>query len=129
MNLKLYISIILTPSRKLYSSYLELFNTTKENIKKLAALYMACGLNETNLILFIQSEVKAHVELVNGSIPNDLKLRLGWANAEKELVKNTVDNIQHNSTLYSLRPISYYYDYFSSLLLVICGKESIKVFK
>ena len=24
----------------------------KENIKKLAALYMACGLNETNLILF-----------------------------------------------------------------------------
>ena len=35
----------------------------KENIKKLAALYMACGLNETNLTLFIQSEVKAHVEL------------------------------------------------------------------
>ncbi len=35
----------------------------KENIKKLCALYMACGLNETNLILFIQSEVKAHVEL------------------------------------------------------------------
>jgi tryptophanyl-tRNA synthetase len=35
----------------------------KENIRRLAALYMACGLNETNLILFIQSEVKAHVEL------------------------------------------------------------------
>lgn len=35
----------------------------RENIKKLCALYMACGLNETNLILFIQSEVKAHVEL------------------------------------------------------------------
>lgn len=35
----------------------------RENIKKLAALYMACGLNETNLTLFIQSEVKAHVEL------------------------------------------------------------------
>ena len=30
----------------------------RENIKKLAALYMACGLNETNLTLFIQSEVK-----------------------------------------------------------------------
>ena len=35
----------------------------RENIKKLCALYMACGLNETNLILFIQSEVKAHAEL------------------------------------------------------------------
>lgn len=35
----------------------------KENIKKLCALYMATGLNETNLILFIQSEVKAHIEL------------------------------------------------------------------
>ena len=35
----------------------------KEKIRKLSALYMACGLNETNLILFIQSEVKAHVEL------------------------------------------------------------------
>lgn len=37
--------------------------TLKENIRKLAALYMACGLNEDNLTLFIQSEVKAHVEL------------------------------------------------------------------
>lgn len=37
--------------------------TLRNNIKSLAALYMASGLNETNLILFIQSEVKAHVEL------------------------------------------------------------------
>lgn len=28
-----------------------------------------------------------------GTIPNDLILRLGWANAEKELIKNNVDNM------------------------------------
>lgn len=35
----------------------------RKDIKTLCALYMACGLNTTNLTLFIQSEVKAHVEL------------------------------------------------------------------
>src|SRR5690606_18216516 len=34
-----------------------------ENIMNLAALYLACGLNTDNLTLFIQSEVKEHVEL------------------------------------------------------------------
>ncbi len=37
--------------------------TLQTNIKNLCALYMAVGLNPTNLILFIQSEVHAHVEL------------------------------------------------------------------
>ena len=35
----------------------------KQNIKNLAALYLACGLNTDNLTLFVQSEVKEHVEL------------------------------------------------------------------
>lgn len=35
----------------------------QENIKKLATLYLACGLNLDNLTLFIQSEVQEHVEL------------------------------------------------------------------
>lgn len=34
-----------------------------QNIKNLAALYLACGLSLDNLTLFIQSEVKEHVEL------------------------------------------------------------------
>lgn len=35
----------------------------KENIMNVAALYLACGLNTDNLTIFIQSEVKEHVEL------------------------------------------------------------------
>lgn len=35
----------------------------RENIMNLAALYLACGLNTDNLTIFIQSEVKEHVEL------------------------------------------------------------------
>lgn len=35
----------------------------QENIMNLAALYLACGLDTDNLTLFIQSEVKEHVEL------------------------------------------------------------------
>lgn len=35
----------------------------RQNIKNLAALYLACGLNLDNLVLFIQSEVKEHVEM------------------------------------------------------------------
>ena len=35
----------------------------KDNIRKLCALYLAVGLNPNNLTLFIQSEVKEHVEL------------------------------------------------------------------
>ncbi|HHW99944.1 MAG TPA: tryptophan--tRNA ligase [Acholeplasmataceae bacterium] len=35
----------------------------KQNIKNLAALYLACGLNPKNLTLFIQSEVKQHSEM------------------------------------------------------------------
>lgn len=35
----------------------------KENIKSVAALYLACGLKEENLTLFIQSEVPAHISL------------------------------------------------------------------
>ncbi len=35
----------------------------KQNIYDVAALYLACGLKEENLILFIQSEVVEHVQL------------------------------------------------------------------
>lgn len=35
----------------------------KENIRKLAALYLACGLNPRKAILFVQSDVSAHAEL------------------------------------------------------------------
>jgi len=35
----------------------------KTNIRNLAALYLACGLNPKTLTLFIQSEVKEHAEL------------------------------------------------------------------
>lgn len=35
----------------------------KENIYKLAALYLACGLDPNKVTLFLQSEVKKHVEL------------------------------------------------------------------
>lgn len=35
----------------------------RENIKKLAALYLACGLDPNKTTLFIQSEVKEHAEL------------------------------------------------------------------
>lgn len=35
----------------------------KKNIRNLAALYLACGLKEERLTLFIQSEVKEHLEL------------------------------------------------------------------
>ncbi len=35
----------------------------RKNIKSLAALYLACGLNKDNLTLFIQSEISEHVEL------------------------------------------------------------------
>lgn len=35
----------------------------KQNIKNVAALYLACGLKEENLTLFIQSEVPAHIQL------------------------------------------------------------------
>ena len=35
----------------------------RANIKNLAAIYLACGLNKENLVLFIQSEVAEHAEL------------------------------------------------------------------
>lgn len=35
----------------------------RKNIKNLAALYLACGLNKENLTLFIQSEISEHLEL------------------------------------------------------------------
>lgn len=35
----------------------------KQNIKNVAALYLACGLNTDNLTLFIQSEVHEHAEM------------------------------------------------------------------
>ena len=35
----------------------------RANIKNLAAIYLACGLNRENLVLFIQSEVAEHAEL------------------------------------------------------------------
>ena len=35
----------------------------RQNIKNLAALYIACGLDTSRLTLFLQSEVRAHVEL------------------------------------------------------------------
>lgn len=35
----------------------------RANIKNLAALYLACGLNKDNLVLFIQSEVAEHAEM------------------------------------------------------------------
>lgn len=35
----------------------------RKNIKNLAALYLACGLNKDNLTLFLQSEVSEHIEL------------------------------------------------------------------
>lgn len=35
----------------------------RRNIRNLAALYLASGLNKENLVLFIQSEVKEHLEL------------------------------------------------------------------
>ncbi|MBO4622623.1 MAG: tryptophan--tRNA ligase [Bacilli bacterium] len=35
----------------------------RSNIKSLAALYLACGLNKESLVLFIQSEVAEHAEL------------------------------------------------------------------
>lgn len=37
--------------------------TLKQNIKNVAALYLACGLNPDRLVLFIQSEVDAHIKL------------------------------------------------------------------
>ena len=37
--------------------------TLKQNIRNVAALYLACGLNPERLTLFIQSEVHEHVEL------------------------------------------------------------------
>ena len=37
--------------------------TLRKNIKSLAALYLACGLNKENLTLFIQSEISEHLEL------------------------------------------------------------------
>lgn len=38
-------------------------NVLKQNIKNVAALYLACGLKPENLTLFIQSEVSEHAEL------------------------------------------------------------------
>jgi len=35
----------------------------KQNVRNLAALYLACGLSVNNLVLFIQSEIHEHVEL------------------------------------------------------------------
>lgn len=35
----------------------------KQNIRELAALYIACGMDPTKITLFIQSEVKEHAEL------------------------------------------------------------------
>ena len=37
----------------------------RANIRNLAALYLACGLNKERLTLFIQSEVSAHIEKGN----------------------------------------------------------------
>lgn len=37
--------------------------TLRQNIKNVAALYMACGLDTDNLTLFIQSEVHEHAEI------------------------------------------------------------------
>lgn len=37
--------------------------TLRQNIKNIAALYLACGLQEERLTLFLQSEVRAHLEL------------------------------------------------------------------
>lgn len=37
--------------------------TLRKNIKSLAALYLACGLNKENLTLFVQSEISEHLEL------------------------------------------------------------------
>lgn len=37
--------------------------TLKQNIKNLAALYLACGLDPKRLTLFVQSEVKQHAEM------------------------------------------------------------------
>ncbi len=37
----------------------------RANIRNLAALYLACGLNKERLTLFIQSEVSAHIEMGN----------------------------------------------------------------
>jgi len=37
--------------------------TLRQNIKNVAALYLACGLNPERLVLFIQSEVNAHIKL------------------------------------------------------------------
>ena len=37
--------------------------TLKQNVRNVAALYLACGLNPERLVLFIQSEVTAHIEL------------------------------------------------------------------
>ena len=35
----------------------------RKNIKNVAALYLACGLSEENLTLFLQSEISEHLEL------------------------------------------------------------------
>lgn len=35
----------------------------RQNIKNVAALYLACGLEPERLVLFLQSEVDAHVKL------------------------------------------------------------------
>lgn len=35
----------------------------KQNIRNVAALYLACGLNPDRLVLFLQSEVDAHIKL------------------------------------------------------------------
>src|SRR5690625_5752310 len=37
--------------------------TLRQNIKKIAALYIACGLDPNKVNIFIQSEVKEHLEL------------------------------------------------------------------
>jgi tryptophanyl-tRNA synthetase len=37
--------------------------TLRQNTKNVAALYLACGLNQDRLVLFLQSEVHEHVEL------------------------------------------------------------------
>lgn len=38
-------------------------NKLRENVRSLAAIYLACGLDPLKTVLFIQSEVKAHSEL------------------------------------------------------------------
>ena len=35
----------------------------RQNIKKLAALYLACGLDPSKVTLFVQSEVHEHAEI------------------------------------------------------------------